>query len=76
MLSCETPGVSMARSIQRREATGRSWICSLVTLVAIVDAQDKAIRQLARSTFELPAAPEPMTPLLTLLPVAPILHWH
>ncbi len=28
----------MARSIQRREATGRSWICSLVTLVAMVEA--------------------------------------
>jgi glucosamine--fructose-6-phosphate aminotransferase (isomerizing) len=38
-------------------------------LVAIVDAQDSAIRQLADSTLELPAAPEPITPLLTLLPL-------
>ena len=27
MLSCEVPGVSIARSIHRRDATGRSWIC-------------------------------------------------
>lgn len=38
-------------------------------LIAIVDDQDSAIRQLAGSTFELPAAPAPMTPLLTLLPL-------
>ena len=37
MLSCETPGVSIARSIQRRDATGRSWICWLLTLVATFD---------------------------------------
>src|SRR6185503_6714725 len=34
MLSCEVPGVSIARSIQRREATGRSWICCVDTAVA------------------------------------------
>lgn len=38
-------------------------------LVAIVDTQDGAIRNLAGATLELPAAPEPMTPLLTLLPL-------
>ena len=38
-------------------------------LVAIVDTQDAAIRNLAGATFELPDAPEPMTPLLTLLPL-------
>src|SRR4030067_617677 len=27
MLSCEVPGVSIARSSQRRGATGRAWIC-------------------------------------------------
>src|SRR4029079_18124975 len=31
MLSCDVPGVSIARSIQRREATGRSWICCVDT---------------------------------------------
>jgi hypothetical protein len=34
MLSCEVPGVSMARSIHRRDATGRSWICCVDTDVA------------------------------------------
>ena len=34
MLSCEVPGVSIARSIQRRDATGRSWICCVETDVA------------------------------------------
>jgi hypothetical protein len=34
MLSCEVPGVSIARSIQRRDATGRSWICWVDTDVA------------------------------------------
>jgi glucosamine--fructose-6-phosphate aminotransferase (isomerizing) len=38
-------------------------------LVAIVDTQDAAIRNLAATTLELPDAPEPMTPLLTLLPL-------
>ena len=33
MLSCEVPGVSIARSIQRRDATGRSWICCVDTEV-------------------------------------------
>ena len=34
MLSCDVPGVSIARSIQRRDATGRSWICCVDTDVA------------------------------------------
>jgi glucosamine--fructose-6-phosphate aminotransferase (isomerizing) len=38
-------------------------------LVAIVDTQDGAIRNLAGASLELPGAPEPMTPLLTLLPL-------
>ncbi len=37
MLSCEVPGVSMARSIQRRDATGSAWICALETLVDTVE---------------------------------------
>jgi glucosamine--fructose-6-phosphate aminotransferase (isomerizing) len=38
-------------------------------LVAIVDTQDLAIRGLASTVLALPATPEPMTPLLTLLPL-------
>jgi glucosamine 6-phosphate synthetase-like amidotransferase/phosphosugar isomerase protein len=38
-------------------------------LVAIVDAGDSAIRGLADSALELPAAPEQMLPLLALLPL-------
>lgn len=38
-------------------------------LVALVDTQDTAIRALAGSTFELPAVPEPLAPLLALLPL-------
>src|SRR3989442_6121888 len=38
MPSCEVPGVSIARSIQRRAATGRSWICRFETLVETEDA--------------------------------------
>jgi glucosamine--fructose-6-phosphate aminotransferase (isomerizing) len=38
-------------------------------LLAIVDEQDSAIRPLADHIFVLPATPEPMTPLLTLLPL-------
>ena len=37
MLSCDVPGVSIARSIQRREATGRSWICWVETAVDTSD---------------------------------------
>ena len=37
MLSCEVPGTSITRSIQRREATGRSWICCVETAVATSD---------------------------------------
>jgi hypothetical protein len=37
--------------------------------LAIVDDQDVAIGPLADAIFVLPAAPEPMTPLLTLLPL-------
>ncbi len=38
-------------------------------LIAIVDTHDAAIRSLAGNVLELPAVPEPMTPLLTLLPL-------
>ena len=37
MLSCDVPGVSIAKSIQRREATGRSWICCVDTAVETSD---------------------------------------
>ena len=37
MLSCDVPGVSIARSIHRREATGRSWICCVETEVETSD---------------------------------------
>jgi glutamine---fructose-6-phosphate transaminase (isomerizing) len=38
-------------------------------LVVLVDPHDNAIRSLATSVFEVPAVPEPMTPLLMLLPL-------
>lgn len=38
-------------------------------LVAIVDTHDAAIRNLADVVLEVPDAPEPMTPLLSLLPL-------
>jgi glucosamine 6-phosphate synthetase-like amidotransferase/phosphosugar isomerase protein len=38
-------------------------------LIAIVDKQDKAITPLADTVFLLPTVPEPMSPLLTLLPL-------
>ena len=37
MLSCDVPGVSIARSTQRRAATGRSWIWSVETDVETSD---------------------------------------
>ena len=40
-----------------------------VQLVAIVDPRDVAIRGLASSVCEVPAVSEPMSPLLTLLPL-------
>jgi glucosamine 6-phosphate synthetase-like amidotransferase/phosphosugar isomerase protein len=38
-------------------------------LVAIVDTHDEAIRGLAGSVCEVPGLPEPLSPLLTLLPL-------
>ncbi len=38
-------------------------------LIAIVDEQDTAIQALAGTPFVIPAVPEPMSPLLTLLPL-------
>jgi glucosamine 6-phosphate synthetase-like amidotransferase/phosphosugar isomerase protein len=38
-------------------------------LIAIVDEADKAITALADTVFTLPEVPEPMSPLLTLLPL-------
>jgi hypothetical protein len=43
MLSCDVPGVSSARSIQRRDATGRSWICWFDTLVETVECVTSTI---------------------------------
>jgi hypothetical protein len=37
MLSCELPGVSRARSIQRRADVGRFWICCRFTAVDTSD---------------------------------------
>lgn len=38
-------------------------------LIAIVDEQDEAIRPLAHTAFVTPFVPEPLSPLLTLLPL-------
>ena len=38
-------------------------------LIAIVDEDDETIRPLADTLFTLPAVPEPMSPLLTVLPL-------
>ncbi len=46
MLSCDVPGVSIARSIQRREATGRSWICCDDTAV---DTSDRVVSTMGDS---------------------------
>jgi glucosamine 6-phosphate synthetase-like amidotransferase/phosphosugar isomerase protein len=49
--------------------TARSVSSWGAQLVAIVDTQDEAIRGLAGSVFELPSVPEPLSPLLTLMPL-------
>jgi glucosamine--fructose-6-phosphate aminotransferase (isomerizing) len=49
--------------------TARSVRTWNARLLAIVDEQDSAIGPLADAVFMIPAAPEPMTPLLTLLPL-------
>lgn len=49
--------------------TARSVSAWGAQLVALVDAQDTEVRALAGDSYELPPAPEPMTPLLTLLPL-------
>ena len=38
-------------------------------LIAIIDEADETIASLANTTFSLPTTPEPMSPLLTLLPL-------
>lgn len=43
--------------------TARSVSAWGAQLVALVDAQDTEVRALAGDVFELPPAPEPMTPL-------------
>src|SRR6185369_3716443 len=50
MLSCEVPGVSIARSIQRRDATGRSWICCVDTAV---DTSDLVVSTIGDSATTL-----------------------
>jgi glucosamine--fructose-6-phosphate aminotransferase (isomerizing) len=54
---------------QRYLDTARSVRTWGSRLFAIVDEQDAEIGKLADATFVLPATPEPMTPLLTLLPL-------
>ncbi len=54
---------------QRYQDTVRSVTTWGSRLVALVDQQDTAIRSLANDVFELPPAPEPFTPLLSLLPL-------
>jgi glucosamine--fructose-6-phosphate aminotransferase (isomerizing) len=49
--------------------TARSVRAWSARLLAIVDDQDTEIGPLADAIFVLPAMPEPMTPLLTLLPL-------
>jgi glucosamine--fructose-6-phosphate aminotransferase (isomerizing) len=49
--------------------TARSVRTWNTRLLAIVDEQDNAIGPLADAVFAIPAVPEPMTPLLTLLPL-------
>lgn len=53
----------------RMHDTARSVSAWGAQLVAIVDAGDAAIRALAGSVFEIASAPEPLTPLLTLMPL-------
>jgi glucosamine--fructose-6-phosphate aminotransferase (isomerizing) len=60
------PSGAASRRCLDTARSARAWGARLL---AIVDEQDSAIRELANATFALPAAPEPMTPLLTLLPL-------
>ena len=53
MLSCDVPGVSIARSIQRREATGRSWICCVET---DVDTSDFVVSTIGDSPVTVTAS--------------------
>jgi glutamine---fructose-6-phosphate transaminase (isomerizing) len=54
---------------QRCLDTARSVRAWGAKLLALVDQHDSAIGPLADAVFVLPAAPEPMTPLLALLPL-------
>ncbi len=54
---------------QRYLDTARSVRAWGAKLLAIVDRHDSAIGPLASAVFVLPAIPEPMTPLLALLPL-------
>lgn len=58
-------GAGSARMLE----TARSVSAWGARLLAIVDAQGRAIRALAEAAIELPAVPEPLSPLLTLLPL-------
>jgi glucosamine 6-phosphate synthetase-like amidotransferase/phosphosugar isomerase protein len=49
--------------------TARSVSAWGAHLVAIVDTQDQAIRALAGSVVEVASVPEPLSPLLTLMPL-------
>ncbi len=60
------PSGSASRRCLDTARSARAWGSKLL---AIVDQHDRAIGPLADAVFVLPAAPEPMTPLLTLLPL-------
>ncbi|MFL5806037.1 MAG: SIS domain-containing protein [Roseiflexaceae bacterium] len=60
------PSGSASRRCLDTARSARAWGSKLL---AIVDQHDSAIGPLADAVFVLPAAPEPMTPLLTLLPL-------
>src|SRR5919198_941744 len=68
MLSCDVPGVSIARSIQRRDATGRSWICCVET---DVDTSDRVVSTLRAITV----APGITPPLESLTVPAICAFW-
>src|ERR1043166_9636277 len=53
MLSCDVPGVSIARSIQRRDATGKSWICCVDT---DVDTSDFVVSTIGDSPVTVTAS--------------------
>jgi glutamine---fructose-6-phosphate transaminase (isomerizing) len=60
------PSGAASRRYLETARSVRTWGSKLL---AIVDQHDGAIRPLADHAFVLPATPEPMTPLLTLLPL-------